>query len=84
VQCPKELKGGMIGDVLFIVTDILPTIMGLFGLKKENPSEVQGSDFSKALVNTIGGKIERPEGVLLILTNLRGILTDIYTLIKRK
>lgn len=80
VHWPKELKGGMISDVLFSVTDVLPTIMGLAGLKKEIPTEVQGSDFSKALVNTVGGKIERPKGVLLMLTNARGILTDRYTL----
>ncbi len=80
VHWPKELKVGMVSDVLFSVTDVLPTVMGLAGLKEEIPIEVQGTDFSKLLVNTSEEKIDRPEGVLLMLTNARGILTDRYTL----
>jgi len=80
VYWPKKLKGGTINDALFSVPDVLPTIMGLAGLKEEIPAEVEGLDFSKSLSITSGETINRPEGVLLMLANARGILTERYTL----
>lgn len=79
VHWPKGLKTG-IADVLFSSTDVLPTAMGLAGLTNEIPIEVQGTDFSKLLTNPKNNSIKKPEAVLLMLGNSRGLYTGKYTL----
>jgi len=84
VHWPNKLKGGQINDVLFSVTDVLPTTMALAGLSKSIPETVEGKDFSQLLTNPLASTIEKPEGVLLLLGNSRGILTNRYTLCLRQ
>jgi len=79
VHWPKGLKAG-INDVLLSVPDVLPTTMGLAGFKSEIPEEVEGTDFSELLKNPKTDKVKKPEGILLMLGNSRGILTNEYTL----
>lgn len=80
VHWPKGLKRGAVNDILFSVTDVLPTTMGLAGLQEKIPAEVEGIDFSQTLVNPSLKNAKKPEGVLIMLGNSRGILTDRYTL----
>lgn len=80
VHWPKSLKGDSVQDVLFSVTDVLPTVMGVTGLGDQVPTSIQGKDFSKLLLGTDTIAVEKPEGVLLMLGNSRGILTNRYTL----
>jgi len=80
VHWPKGLKGEGINTTLFSVPDVLPTIMGLAGFSKDIPKEVQGTNFSEMLLKPSGNTIKKPEGILLLLGNSRGILTDRYTL----
>lgn len=80
VHWPKHLEKGTVTDVLFSVTDVLPTTMGLAGLVEEIPKEVEGTNFSKILLNPAAAKIKRPSGALLMLTNSRGVYTHKYTL----
>lgn len=80
IHWPKKLKDGQINDVLFSVTDILPTTMAMAGLKDQIPDSVEGKDFSKLVLNTSVSTIKKPEGVLLLLGNSRGILSERYTL----
>ena len=81
VHWPKEINGGTINDVLLSVPDVLPTVLGLAGLEESIPASVEGINFSKILLSekNINYSI-KPEGILLLLTNSRGILTDRYTL----
>lgn len=80
VHWPKGLKGGSLNSVLFSVTDVLPTTMGLAGLQKNIPPEVEGKDFSEILLNPSTKNITEPEGVLIMLGNARGIHNKKYTL----
>ncbi|MFS4493423.1 sulfatase [Maribacter sp. 2308TA10-17] len=80
VHWPEKLKGGQVNNVLYSVTDVLPTTMGLAGLKQKIPERVEGTDFSELLTDPLSTEIRKPEGVLLMLANSRGILTDRYTL----
>ncbi|MDO6807556.1 sulfatase [Zobellia galactanivorans] len=80
VHWPKGIKAGGINDVLFSVPDVLPTVMGLAGMGQKIPEAVQGYDFSPLIIPSSDTSIEKPKGVLLMLTKSRGILTDRYTL----
>ncbi|SDM29631.1 sulfatase-like hydrolase/transferase [Kriegella aquimaris] len=80
VHWPDKLKKGTVTDVLFSVTDVLPTTMGLAGLEKEIPEEVEGINFSKLLLDPKTNYMAKPSGALLMLSNSRGIYTDRYTL----
>ncbi|TXG38416.1 sulfatase family protein [Seonamhaeicola maritimus] len=75
---PKGIKPG-IENVLFSVPDVLPTVMGLAGLSDIIPSDIEGSNFSSLLTSN-NETIEKPEAVLLMLGNSRGVLTKRYTL----
>lgn len=83
VHWPKGLKAN-INDILLSVPDVLPTTMGLAGLSDKIPSAVQGTDFSELLTNPSSTKIKKPEAVLLMLGNSRGVLTKRYTLCLRE
>ncbi|MFB9058092.1 sulfatase [Mariniflexile ostreae] len=80
VHWPKGLKAGGITDVLLSAPDILPTTMGLAGLTNKIPATVQGTNLSGLLTNPASNKVEKPDAVLLMLGNSRGILTHQYTL----
>ncbi|GAL82068.1 choline-sulfatase [Algibacter lectus] len=79
VHWPKGLKAG-INDIMIGAPDVLPTAMGLAGLENDIPTEVQGTNLSDVLKNPKTSKIEKPQALLLMLGNSRGILTDRYTL----
>ncbi|WP_366186145.1 sulfatase [Flavobacterium ovatum] len=79
VHWPKGLKKGIV-DVLFSAPDVLPTVMGLAGLKTEIPAEVQGLNLADILENPLATKLKKPESLLLMLSHSRGVLTDRYTL----
>ncbi|WP_111706826.1 sulfatase family protein [Lutibacter citreus] len=79
VHWPKHLKAG-ITDVLFSAPDVLPTALGLAGLANEIPKEVQGTNFAELLVNPENNSVKKPEDVLIMLGNSRGIFSGKYTL----
>ncbi len=80
VHWPKGLQGGTINDALFGGPAVLPTVMGLAGLNKNIPEAIEGIDFSPLLTNSNENTVQKPEGILLMLANSRGILTNRYTL----
>lgn len=80
VHWPEKIKGRQVNNTLYSVVDVLPTVMGLSGLEDNIPSTVEGTDFSGALLGDETSEVSKPEGVLLMLGNSRGILTDRYTL----
>lgn len=79
VHWPKGLKKG-INDVLFGAPDVLPTVMGLAGLNKAIPKAVEGTDFSSLVLNPSTSTVKKPEAVLIMLGNSRGVHTNKYTL----
>lgn len=79
VHWPKGLTPG-ITDVLLSVPDVLPTAMGLAGLSNNIPADIEGTDFSNLLQNPKTSNIEKPENILLMLGNSRGLYSEKYTL----
>ncbi|WP_366186143.1 sulfatase [Flavobacterium ovatum] len=79
VHWPKGLKAG-IQDLMLSAPDVLPTAMGLAGLSQQIPNTVQGTNFSDLLQNPKTTTVKKPEAILLMLGNSRGVLTDRYTL----
>lgn len=53
-------------DLLLSTPDIMPTLLGLSGLKDKIPETVQGTDFSSIFLNKNSISVKRPEGVLYI------------------
>lgn len=86
VHWPKGIKAGGINDVLFGSPDVLPTLLGLSGLSNSIPNTIEGTDFSELIVDKNESNVlKKPEGILLMLDNARGVLTNRYTLcIKNK
>ena len=54
-----------VDNLLLSSPDIMPTLLGMVGLHRQIPSEVQGTDYS-ALFFDKKAKIKRPEGALYI------------------
>ena len=79
VHWPKGLTPG-ITDVLLSVPDVLPTAMGLAGLSNDIPADIEGTDFSNLVQNPKNSKVEKPENILLMLGNSRGLYSEKYTL----
>jgi len=79
VHWPKGLQAG-ISDVLFSVPDVLPTAMGLAGIGNQIPEDIEGTDFSTLIESPTTSKVKKPESILLMLGNSRGVYTDRYTL----
>ncbi|MEC3908842.1 sulfatase [Tamlana sp. 2201CG12-4] len=80
VHWPKGIKAGGITDLLLSVPDVLPTTMGLAGLEENIPDSKEGTNFADLLMNQSSSNIKKPDGVLLMLGNSRGVLTSRYTL----
>ncbi len=84
-----------VDSLLLSTPDIMPTLLGLAGLKRQIPATVQGEDFS-ALLRDPKAKVKRPEGALYIqnidgdrqpdgrgtdyFASARGVKTARYTL----
>ena len=79
IHWPKSLKSG-INDILFGAPDVLPTLMGLAGLGDKIPRDVQGINFSSNIMENKTLKINKPEALLIMLSNSRGVMTSRYTL----
>lgn len=79
VHLPNKVKKGTINEVLFSMTDILPTTLGILGLQNQISGAVQGIDFSST-ITTGTSETAQPEGVLLMLQKGRGIHTKTHTL----
>ncbi len=82
---PKKIKAGIINQVLFSVPDVLPTTLGVLGLKDFIPKATQGYDLSNSILsgdksNASNETISNPKAALLILRNGRGVFTENYTL----
>ncbi|MDH7571919.1 MAG: sulfatase-like hydrolase/transferase, partial [Armatimonadota bacterium] len=81
IRYPGQLRPGT--DSLHLnVTDIMPTLLGLMGLRDRIPAQVEGTDYSHAL-RTGGG--QRPASTFFLTglgspdRGVRGVRTDRYT-----
>ena len=77
IHWPKKLKH-RIEETFFNVPDLMPTLLGLAGLKAMIPKEVEGTDFSRHLF----ADTHRQElgSSLLLLPRAKGIVNAQYTL----
>lgn len=83
VHWPEGLKTGTT-NVLFSAPDVLPTIMGLAGIGEKIPQSIEGTDFSPLLRNEENSSLLKPNAVLFMLGNSRGVLTERYSLCLRE
>lgn len=79
VHYPGKVKPG-ISDLMLGTTDVLPTVMSLAGLSERIPETVEGTDFSRNILNPVDESLKKPESVLLILGEARAVHTEKYTL----
>lgn len=82
VHWPKGLKPGKT-DMLLGSPDIYPTVASLAGLKERTPEAVEGKDLSAFAANPQKNDA-KPESILLMLGNSRGLQTKRYTLVLRE
>lgn len=68
-------------NLLLSVPDIMPTILGMAGLKDLIPTEVQGKDYSSLLLYPTKSKVLKPTSALFINSNSRGVYTGDYTFV---
>ncbi|WP_152287929.1 sulfatase family protein [Flavicella marina] len=78
VHWPKGVQAG-ISDILMSVPDVLPTVMGLAGLEKEIPKDIEGTNYAPLLTEPLKTDLKKPEAALIMLGNSRGVQTDRYT-----
>ena len=83
IAWPEGIKKSREEDLLLSVPDIMPTILGMMGMSKDIPTEVEGVDFSGIFRNE---KVDKPEGVLYFFAKpenpkeqRRGVRTKEYT-----
>lgn len=65
-------------DLILSVPDVMPTLLGLAGLKEQIPAEVQGVDYSGLLLDEENQSVQKPTGALFLQTAARGIYTGKY------
>ena len=87
ISWPGKLKPRR-DDLLLSVPDIMPSLLSLMGLKDHIPDEVEGTDYSGAI---LGGSAERPGSALYLVMSpnwpeggRRGLRTHRYTLVVQR
>ncbi|TKG95484.1 sulfatase [Puteibacter caeruleilacunae] len=67
-----------IDDLILSVPDVMPTLLGLAGLEKDIPEEVEGVNYASIVENPKSKEVERPKSALYISPNGRGVYTGDY------
>ncbi|MFU0799311.1 MAG: sulfatase [Xylanivirga thermophila] len=85
IRYPDKLEH-RIEDLLLTPVDIMPTILGLIGLREDIPEDVQGIDYSSLLISPEYCNIKKPESALYIFDAegdilQRGLRTNRYTMV---
>ena len=70
-------------DLMISVPDVMPTLLGLAGLETNIPNEVQGDNFADVLIDPEKNAAKKPDGVLIMNTQFRGVFTGDYTFVVR-
>lgn len=79
ISAPKQFEH-RIENLLLGSTDIMPTLLGLMGMKDDIPNSVMGVDYSNLLVDENNLSVTKPKSALyLTKSKARGIRTDRYT-----
>jgi arylsulfatase A-like enzyme len=87
VRWPKGIEAGR-DDLLLSVPDLMPTLLSLMGEGDRTPDQVQGSDYSGAL---LGQTMQRPHAALYMMVDPafphlgnRGLRTHEYTYVVQR
>lgn len=78
IRWPEHIKPGK-DDIIFSVPDIMPTLLGLMGLKNKIPKSIHGDNYSRII---LGGEQPRPDSALYMHCYTkwqRGLFTGRYT-----
>lgn len=67
-------------DLILSVPDVMPTLLSMAGFADKIPATVQGTDYSKVLMN-LESDIEKPKSALFIGPKSRGVYTGNQTFI---
>ena len=79
VKWGKKLQH-RVEDLMISVPDVMPTVLALSGLENEIPETVQGVNYSD-IITQKKTKVNKPESVLYIDYNSRGLYTGSHTFI---
>lgn len=82
MRYPDKLQN-RIEDMMVGGPDVMPTMLGLAGLKDSIPDDLDGNDYSDILINPDETDMQKPKSALFIHENsdyqIRGVRTDIYS-----
>ncbi|MFA6831568.1 MAG: sulfatase-like hydrolase/transferase [Bacteroidaceae bacterium] len=70
-----------IEDMVMSAPDIMPTLLGLSGLKDKIPEEVMGTDYAELLTNPTSKSVARPTNAIYYGGHQRGVYNKQYMLV---
>ena len=84
VRYPKVLDH-RIEDLMFSGPDVMPTLLGLAGMKEFIPEDLDGTDYSEVLVKGEDAQVEKPKSTLYLHEypsyQRKGVRTDRYSFV---
>jgi arylsulfatase A-like enzyme len=80
VRWPGKLKPH-VDDMILSVPDVMPTLLGLAGMKNRIPKEVQGTDYAPLFFDPKSTAVKRPGSALFMNGPRRGVYDGQYTLV---
>lgn len=83
LKYPGKLKHRT-DDLMFGSTDIMPTMLGLMGLKDMIPASVMGKDYSDGILTGKYKKNSKPQSALYLSGNKKGVRTYNYTYVVKE
>ena len=80
IKYPGRTKGTL-EDLMISTTDIMPTVLGMLGLKERIPATVKGTDYSRGIITGSWSSLPKPKSAHFLGYNNRfkGLRTDRYT-----
>lgn len=78
IRFPQRLKP-RVEDLLLGRVDVMPTLLGMLGLKDKVPETVRGVDYSSELLTGRFKGAAKPRSAVYLMVNGRGLRTDRYT-----
>ncbi|VGO18164.1 sulfatase family protein [Pontiella sulfatireligans] len=80
IKYPGKTKGTL-EDLMITPVDIMPTVLGMLGLKKRIPSTVEGKNFSREIISGDWSATDKPKSAHFLGINkeVKGLRTDRYS-----
>ena len=78
IRYPKRLKPRA-ESLLLGRVDVMPTLLGMMGLKDQIPATAQGVDYSKEILTGESSESSKPRSAPFLMSTSKGVRTDRYT-----